>query len=220
MLLFPVIDQLEVMYVVSEQLAWGLQEAFGISEDSEADPEKIRRFFLMSEYICTDNDILEENLKVAAKFLKELYEQASDMDYAYAPDEEGEFFLDAVLKYFDIAIGREAWKSFGTPEQLAEIREICEWIVDALEPAEDEDWDEDEYLDEDEDLYADFREKTDECFNAMLYIPDLSYDKKYPDILFWNDDFMIYRGWDVSRKGRFDVRPFEGDTDGSAETKE
>lgn len=117
-------------------------------------------------------------LQGAAKQLKRLYEQAADPENLCPIDTEGELFLNECLKYFDIKIGTDKWKTFGTSEQLEEIRNLC--VQNAVDSGAVDDPD------------RDAESEADELYHSILYIPNLEYDKGHPFVLFWDSDFLGY----------------------------
>lgn len=181
MLMLPSFDSKALTEAVSKQLSWALETTFGIGEDREADKEKVYDFIVTSEHICIIDEIKGEILQGVIKQLERLHEQAADPENLYSIDTEGELFLNECLKYFDKKIGKDKWKIFGTSEQLEEIRNLC--VQDIMDSGAEDDPD------------RDIESEANELYHAMLYIPNLEYDKGHPFVLFWDSDFLFLRKW-------------------------
>lgn len=172
-----------VREIITEQMIWGFREMFGINSGGKTEEEKVKDFLRGAPHINTDNGVSELSLQGITGRLENMYKNLTDREQEYTFDEFGEFLMDECLLYFGERINESDWKECGTPEQRQDIYAMCLAYADDEAPKED-----DEY---------DAKKEAESLCRAIYYIPDLAYDKDHEDMLFWDGDFLWYRGWNA-----------------------
>lgn len=172
-----------VQEVITEQLIWGFREVFGIDSEGKPKEENVKDFLRGAPHINTDDGISELSLQGITGRLENMYKNLTDKEQEYTFDEFGEFLMDECLLYFGEQISEADWKECGIPEQRQDIYEMClTYAYDATL--------------EENDGYDATKEAESLC-RAIYYLPDLAYDKGHEDVLFWDGDFLWYRGWNA-----------------------
>lgn len=173
-----------VREIITEQMIWGFREMFGIDSGGKPKEEKVKDFLRGAPHINTDDGIAEINLQGITERLENMYKNLTDKEQEYTFDEFGEFLMDECLLYFGEQISEADWKECGTPEQRQDIYEMYLAYADDAAPEEHNE----EY---------DAEKEAEDLCRAIFYLPDLAYGKDHGDVLFWDGDFLWYRGWNA-----------------------
>lgn len=173
-----------VQKVITEQMIWGFQKVFGIDSGGKTEEEKVKDFLRGAPHINTDDGIAEINLQGITGRLENMYRNLTDKEREYTFDEFGEFLVDQCLLYFGERISEADWKEYGTLEQHQDIYEMCLAYANDAAPEEDNEG-------------YDVKKEAESLCRAIFYLPDLAYDKGHGDVLFWDGDFLWYRGWNA-----------------------
>jgi len=180
MLRLPEIASDVVREIITEQMIWGFQQLFECGTPSGVNSRNVEDFLEAAPHINTQNGISQKNLYDITRRLEGMYQNLLDKEGMYTWDEFGEFLMDEILMHLRRCISKEKWKEVGTYEQRQEIYGICKAYATVCTIDE-------KYIESG--AYV--------LYRTILYLPDLAYNRGYEYVLYWDGDFVVFRGWDA-----------------------
>ena len=158
--------------IITEQFVQGFQMLFGCSDfEQRIEEQKILDFF--------GTQVKKTNLKALKARLEQMYVALMDTKYEYTFDEFGEYLMDEIIQ----RVPKIDWPLCGTWQMRQRLYAEC--MVIAKEDADE--------------LGEDPIEAGKNFYCAVMHLPELSYNGAYNWMLFWDGDFLCYRGWDPQK---------------------